>query len=574
MLQIISGKLFFNETGRVNTLKGVLYTNLVAYNDIIHTAIGRLIPLSNLRNTGAIICEIDEHIQDPANEPGVIVSHGLEPFITEFAAIISFTLNAVCTPNPDLAKRLTSEIAGIGITYPPKKYIKRIYENEIPIREQDSAFLESFTKKLIDLPRTKYLVAIRAIRTYVTSTHRMSDDLELAYTLLVASIESLAQKFDGHEAVWSDYAQEKKSVIDKALDAADEHVAKKVREAILRIEHVSLGKRFRSFSLDHLPESFFTDDVTGIDYPIGKLDLGEALRHAYDSRSNYIHELLALPRELTSSEGRADSTIIDNKTILTFQGLSRVARQVIIEFVNRQEVVTKEPYDYRYETPGVMLVNLSPELWITDATHINQDSGQKILEGFLHIVSQSYKAGTSDPYPDLRSVLTKALALLPNMNDKQKRPYLILCSLWNIFLKSEYHVEIESPEKYDDLINGPSIESLCAHAIVGHDTDWPIDQHQRIYFSYFKKRETPTGLRVLKELEACMGLSLAERFRRSGDDSAAREQLALVADNHPKLKSLRDLINIYTPDLEISWLKYIYPPRKPNMTATLDCEGL
>lgn len=574
MLQIISGKLFFNETGHINTLKGVLYTNLVSYNDSIHTAIGRLIPLSNLRNTGAIICEIDEHIQDPTNGPGMIASHGLEPFITEFAAIISFTLNAVCTPNPDLAKRLTSEVAGIGINYPPKKYISRIYENEIFIRKQDEAFLETFTKKLIDLPRAKYLVAIRAIRTYVTSTHRMSDDLELAYTLLVASIESLAQKFDGHEAVWSDYAQEKKAVIDKSLDGADENVAKKVREAILRIEHVSLGKRFRSFSLDHLPESFFKEDVTTIDYPIGRIDLGEALRHAYDSRSNYIHELLALPRELTSTEGGSDATVIDNKTTLTFQGLSRVARQVIIEFVNRQKVVLKEPYDYRYETPGVLFLNLSPEIWITDANHINQDSGQKTLEGFLHIVSQSYKLATDDPFPDLRPVLNKALSLLPNMNDKQKRPYLILCCLWNYFLKHEYHVKIELSDKTLDLINGPSIESLCAHAITGRDTEWSTDQHQKLYFSYFKKRETPTGLRVLKELEACMGLALAERFRKSDDDSAARVQLALVADNHPKLESLRDLNNTYEKEQEIPWLKYIYPPRKPKMVATLDCEGL
>ena len=40
--------------------------------------------------------------------------------------------------------------------------------------------------------------------------HRLADDLELAYTLFVASIESLAQQFDAFQPGWDDYDEAKR----------------------------------------------------------------------------------------------------------------------------------------------------------------------------------------------------------------------------------------------------------------------------------------------------------------------------------------------------------------------------
>jgi hypothetical protein len=89
---------------------------------------------------------------------------------------------------------------------------------------------------------------MKAIRTYVTGLHRVADDLELAYTLLVASIESLAQDFDGHEGSWNDFDETKRKKIDQALADADVATADRVRAALVEIEHLALSRRFRDFA--------------------------------------------------------------------------------------------------------------------------------------------------------------------------------------------------------------------------------------------------------------------------------------------------------------------------------------
>jgi hypothetical protein len=51
----------------------------------------------------------------------------------------------------------------------------------------------------------------------------MSDDLNLAYALLVASIEALSQEFDGFVPTWADLANVKRSGIGKnAIEFIDD----------------------------------------------------------------------------------------------------------------------------------------------------------------------------------------------------------------------------------------------------------------------------------------------------------------------------------------------------------------
>jgi len=51
---------------------------------------------------------------------------------------------------------------------------------------------------------------MRAIQRYIIGLHRIGDDLGIAYTLLVASIESLAQDCDNFKADWLDFDDRKR----------------------------------------------------------------------------------------------------------------------------------------------------------------------------------------------------------------------------------------------------------------------------------------------------------------------------------------------------------------------------
>ena len=239
MLQIASGKLFTREVGRRNELRGVFYSNLVVYGDRkIETVAGSVLGTSTLRESKAIVFECSELIEGVEVGPGVLISHGIDPYLSDFAAVVSFALLVTCTPDSDLASRLTSGSRGLSVNAPPDKLIKRAFDAQVWCQDSDAGHLQAFTRALLGLHRKTFLGVMRAIRTYVTALRRVGDDAELSYTLFVASIESMAQAFDGHRAEWQDFEEEKRKAIDRALEGAEDDVANKVRTTLLEIEHV------------------------------------------------------------------------------------------------------------------------------------------------------------------------------------------------------------------------------------------------------------------------------------------------------------------------------------------------
>ncbi len=153
--------------------------------------------MESSHGTQTLIYEFTELIEQPPRA-GVVASHGVEPYLNDFAAIVSFALAVACTSEPELTSRLISGRRFPTINVPPQKLIHRAFDDQVWCHDEDADRLVTIVRDLIGLRRESYLAAMRAIRTYVTGLHRVVDDLELAYTLLVASVESLAQGFDGY----------------------------------------------------------------------------------------------------------------------------------------------------------------------------------------------------------------------------------------------------------------------------------------------------------------------------------------------------------------------------------------
>ncbi|MGB7076466.1 MAG: hypothetical protein WBD53_04705, partial [Xanthobacteraceae bacterium] len=297
MLQINSGKLYQRGVGRRNQLRGVLYTNLNlrGIDEPIATQAGTLLPADSRHNPNTVVYELVEQMETDLVAPGVLISHTVEPYLQDFSAVLAFTLRVICTPDADLASRLLSGRRSLAVLTPPSKLLRRIFDQQVWCQKDDAVELVSFVQKLIGLERRSFLAAMRAIRTYVTGLHRVVDDLELAYTLLVASMESLAQDFDAHDATWSDIEEAKRNAVDKALEGSEESLAQRVRGALIAVEHVALARRFREFVLDHLEPRYFREGAVGRAGALGRSDLSDALQEAYNLRSRYIHNLRTLP---------------------------------------------------------------------------------------------------------------------------------------------------------------------------------------------------------------------------------------------------------------------------------------
>lgn len=244
MLQINTGKLFTNGVGRTNELRGVLYTNLkLPWKRDVMTAAGTLRETDGGKDNRAIVYEIEERIEKIINGPEVLISHTVSPFLQDFSAVASFGLNVIMSPDASLATRLTGGTPGLSSYSSPHEFIRRCFDHQVFLQEKEADEFVSFVEQLLGLERRVFLGVMRAIRTYVSGLHRIYDDLGLAYTLMVSAIESLAQDFDGYESTWQDVDERKRNPVDKALLGCKPNQADKIRNAILAVEHPSLGRR-------------------------------------------------------------------------------------------------------------------------------------------------------------------------------------------------------------------------------------------------------------------------------------------------------------------------------------------
>lgn len=554
MLQIGSGKLFKNGIGRENCLKGVIYTNLSVFSeDKINTVAGSFLPTDSLSDPMTLLYEFCEKMEKKEIRPGTIVSHGISSYISDYSTVLSFALNCIATPDHDLALRLKSNKRGLLTSFSPQKIISRFFDSEIIVRKEEIDHFVSFVEHLHGLDRETYLGVMRSIRTFITGMHRVGDDLELAYTLIVASIESLTQDFDDFETSWDDLTEFKRNGLDLALKNASDEVKESVKATIISQEHTALSRRFKMFSQKHLTDSFFRDATAGVLIPIAKSDLKEGLNQAYVARSKYIHNLKELPRVLKCSGTTSEVSIINNKTWFTLQGLSRLARHIITEFIYRQPTCQTQEYDYFPECAGVMQVQVAAQHWIGKSKNFDPRSTPKRLEGFLqefcrHMVNPDDEKIT-DMTPFLTFIEDKLMGMKKNV---RKQLFLIYYIFNNLLpedkqlkgLKSNIHTLIGDLEE-------PSSEALVYNLLFQKPPTWQISTHDNAIQEYFKKRHNKTSFRVPRLLEAGFLLSLAERYRQERNYDNAIRCISSAVDNYPESQNLRMFEEQFSSNVEL-----------------------
>lgn len=568
MLQICSGKIFQRDVEYRNNLRGILYTNLRLNRDKkLDTEVGSLLSTSSLGQSNAIVYELEELIEASGQGAGVLISHGIEPYVLDFSAIISFALNCTASPSYTLTDRLLGDQRGVSTHSTPKQVVKRVFDKDVYCNDKDEEHLLKLIKHLIGLKRHTYLGVMSSIRTYVTGMQRIADDFELAYTLLVASIESLAQNFDGHKASWLDYDQRKRRLIDSALSDADKTVSEKVRATLLDIEHTSLSRRFRDFSLENISPSYYREEAVNVLNPISKNDLSKALSNAYQARSQYIHNLRKLPDQLTTANTYTETCRINKKTWLTIQGLSRLARHVITEFIMRQPMVEKETYDYSLERAGIVQMPMAPQYWV-GRPNLYQGAGSMKLEGFL---SQLFNHMATDPkavVTDLTELLTVVEGKVNELKKDDKLSFIALYLIFNGFVSESQRMENSDSfiTTYEKQLSTPSAEALIVNLLFNNVPDWDMKSHYDCLINYFRERDNKLKFRCPKLFEAGMILQLAERYRSSGDYHFAIEMVEMAVENYPEHTLLRQFeMNFKLDNHVIEWFEILLP-KKENQT--------
>ena len=340
--------------------------------------------------------------------------------------------------------------------------------------------------------------------------------------------------------MWKDYAQQKRMPIDDALVGAADNVCDRVRQAILKTEHVALKKRFCEFTSRYLQPTFFRDEATDQLYPVGRTELAIALRNAYDLRSSYIHELKPLPKHLVLVQTHNDIQIIELKSFLTFHGLARVARHIILEFIKQSPKVVHEKFDYTSDYPNLLQMQMAPKYWIHNPDAYSHETSRIVLNGFLSQVANQI-FDPAQTVTDLRPVMRKIESLVPSLaNLKQKIPMLTLYYIFFNYLPVE---ESESAQIFLQpqlhLFDQPTIDSLLAHFLGGEQNPaWTLEKSEQLLTDYNTQRFHKQGLNAGALIGSALFLWIAEMYRASGNEARARELIARAVEEYPQQKAL------------------------------------
>ena len=237
---------------------------------------------------------------------------------------------------------------------------------------------------------------------------------------------------------------------------------------------------------------------------LGQSTLEEAVKSAYDLRSRHIHDLRELPDILKMDLQHRELVRVDRAATLTFQGMARLARHVIAEFVVQGPKLTTENYDYSAERAGVVKVPLAPEYWVGRVEDLKASAGRDRLEGFLIQVAGLPKDGSQPTVTDLRDMLKQVGKLLPRANEDQRRPFLALNILFNeltiLDVATDEYGDVRS--RYAAEFSAPSLEAMLVHLLLGTVPEWPLAAHDEVHDRYLKEQGKPRSLRVPQSLRA------------------------------------------------------------------------
>ena len=264
--------------------------------------------------------------------------------------------------------------------------------------------MKEFLDRLLSLRRESFEAAMRAIRRIVRAMQWASADQTVSYVHLVAALEFLAGDVEVDAFPWRDFDSRKRRLIDPALRDLDPESAERVRKAIIEAERAGSRRRFIAFVRQNLRPSYFRVEAAGRKQPLRGPDLERALKTAYDVRSESVHALEELPREVIVLGTGADTTYAnDFGTMLSLQGLASLARHVVTTYISGAPVGVDGDFDWRASLPGIVQMRAAPKYWAWNAASLDHETAGARLSACLEWLIE-VMAGRVDAVNDLAEV--------------------------------------------------------------------------------------------------------------------------------------------------------------------------
>lgn len=295
---------------------------------------------------------------------------------------------------------------------------------------------------------------------------------DLSYSMFVYAIEALSQSAESFVPTWDDFPQNQRVPLDRELEAIDATVADNIRAILIDTPHLKLKKRFIGFVEGIIETSFFIDDASGRLMTLRQNELRRVLANLYDSRSGYVHALSPIQEnlKLPGTTPLSDVFHWNNEPYLTFSGLARIVRHVLIRFAETQSFSEREEYPgWRMEIPGIIRVELAPELWVGRPETYAPSNAKERFSGLMQYLAQAFSK-TPFTMPDMRGVMERIEIEIGQASNEDRRAMLGLYWLFNDLIEEKG----KRPEWQRFLERFPAIAQECS---VERPRSWTCPWH-------------------------------------------------------------------------------------------------
>ncbi len=517
MLQIISGKFYSDEDCYHTPCKSVIYGNVGLFNEI-NTSVVKIVPTSHSDNkVSSYVVEYDNCLQKPKVFTGfAMIKIGDREIVRQVLLLCSFATNAIFDTDKYVVEKLCrNDGVSIKAQDTPSKYVEKTlsYRN-LDITETE--FIQSFIDNVIGLPRKTYKAVMEYLSMYNASLRLLDEDVALAYSTLVYCIESLSQKFDEYNPVWDDYEQNKRIRLEKQFGLIAPEISERIKEILVSDSHLKLSKRFIHFVKSHLDEDYFSTDAQTVTMAIKQDEVEFALKKAYDIRSKLVHTLERPLKELTLANfsKNCDAFRCENDTFFTYNGLLRVARKVLILFVEKQKTIEREKFNWQDELPHQLKFRMHPKYWVHNIEGFHPNMATSYLFGFF----SCYLSGELE-LPNISNVLEKFRLTFNNANKDNQISMVALIHFHNSIMAEEFRMEWATEFIADKswAADVCCIQNFCIELFIppyNIKREWDIEELEKVVIDYNKNKFKKGKLRLEHSiLETLMYLAIANHYK-------------------------------------------------------------
>lgn len=525
MLQIISGKFFESEDRFIHDGKGILFSNY-SWVQPIKTCVATIEPVDTYASVSSyVVSYVNQLEKEKPPAKNILVRTGDSEIVEQFLIICSFSLSAFFHQDRSVVavacrdKRLSSSDYCV-----PSQFVPRVFSRQINGTVAETEALSNFVSDIIGLKREDYNSTITSLRSFVDAMQIIGTNIDLAYSLLIYSLEALAQRSDSYTPIWADYPIDIRDELDSILGRIEDGTANDIRKTLLKNSNLKAMKRFLDFIHCHIEEDFFINEAPPGFMTVRKSEFDRALRNAYTIRSRFAHLLQPIQDQLKHPHiANGDVIRFSDEPYLSISGLVRVAQHVIGNFVRNSEKVTSEVFNWRQELPGIMRVEMAPQYWIWKHEGLKPEHATKKLSGFLSQIETVIL--NAESITDLRELLTKYEKLIGQAGAPYKLQMLATYVLYNHLVANEHKCKNYSMvfDKNKTLFDQCTIETMLTCLLMGQLWPWTAKVCASCWNGYQEAKHRKACIKIPPVMSVALMIEIASLYLREGSTSDYRE---------------------------------------------------